>query len=220
MRGATILFTEMSPDIDWEDDFNRWYDTHHIPNRTKVEGFISAHRYRDPDRPAYLAIYEIASEEVLYSSDYEKVRAQPNAQTAWMLSNVENYSRYIGNEINDSRQTGVDEKAIDEAFVFAEFYSVPDDKSDEFNRWYDEEYSPLVLKCPEWKAVRRFEIIEGDPQPWTHLALHYLSNAVTALSSKELQESRKTDRRLKLEQEYWFQGSSQFYEAIGDRFKA
>ena len=88
MKGATILFTEMSPDIDWEDAFNRWYDTHHIPNRTKVEGFISAHRYRDPDRPAYLAIYEIASEEVLYSSDYEKVRAQPNAQTAWMLSNV------------------------------------------------------------------------------------------------------------------------------------
>ena len=137
-----------------------------------------------------------------------------------MLSNVENYSRYIGNEINVSCQTGVDEKAIDEAFVFAEFYSVPDDKSDEFNRWYDEEYSPLVLKCPEWKAVRRFEIIEGVPQPWTHLALHYLSNAVTALSSKELQESRKTDLRLKLEQEYWFQGSSQFYEAIGDRFKA
>ena len=113
MKGATILYTEMSPDLEWEDDFNHWYDTNHIPQRTKVEGFISTRRYRDPDRPTYLAIYEITSEDVLSNSDYQKVRAQPNAKTAWMLSNVENYSRYVANEISDTKSENGNSNALD-----------------------------------------------------------------------------------------------------------
>ena len=218
MNGATILFTEMSPDEDWEDDFNHWYDTHHIPARTQVEGFVSAQRYRDPDRPTYLAVYEIASEDVLESVPYQKVRAQPNAQTAWMLSNVQNYSRYIGNEISDIRQDGVSDDVLDEAFVYAVFFSVPDERAEEFNKWYDEEHSPMLLKCPEWKAVRRFKITDGDPQPWSHLALHYLSDADAALSSTERDAARNTDWRKNLATEPWFQGSSYLYEAFGDRF--
>ena len=82
----------------------------------------------------------------------------------------------------------------------------------------DEEHSPMLLKCPEWKAVRRFEITDGDPQPWTHLALHYLSDADAALSSAERDAARATDWRKKLAAEPWFQGSSYLYEAFGDRF--
>ena len=220
MRGATILFTEMSPDEEWEDDFNHWYDTHHIPARTQVEGFIGAQRYRDPDRPTYLAVYEIAEEDVLECADYQKVRAQPNAQTAWMLSNIQNYSRYIGNEISYKLQGGADDTVLDEAFVYAVFFSVPDDRAEEFNKWYDEEHSPMLLECPEWKAIRRFEITDGDPQPWTHLALHYLSDVEAALSSIEREAASNTEWRKRLMQEAWFQGSTHTYEAFGDRFTA
>ena len=134
MRGATILYTEMSPDLEWEDDSNHCYDTNHIPQRTKVEGFMRAHRYRDPDRPTYLAIYEITSEDVLSNSDYQKVRAQPNAKTARILSNVKNYSRYVSNEISDTRSENADINALDEIFIFSKFFSVLDNKVDEFNQ--------------------------------------------------------------------------------------
>ena len=78
----------------------------------------------------------------------------------------------------------------------------------------------MLLKCPEWKAVRRFEITDGEPQPWTHLALHYLSDVEAALSSTEREAASNTDWRKKLMQEAWFQGSTHIYEAFGDRFTA
>lgn len=217
MSGATILFTEMSPDPDWEDDFNHWYDSHHIRVRAAVPGFLSAKRYCDPDRPNYLAVYEIASEDVLQSTEYQKVRAQPNAQTAWMLSNVQNYSRYVGNQIAEAKRDDTGDDFIDSPYLYAVFFSVPDERAADFNAWYDEEHVPLLLKCPSWLAVRRFEIIEGEPQPWTHLAIHYLDD-LAALTSPERDAARDTDWRKRLAEEPWFQSSTQVYESIGDRF--
>lgn len=218
MKGATILFTEMSPDMDWEDDFNHWYDTHHIPVRAAVPGFVSAQRYKDPDRPTYLAVYEITAPEVLESVDYQKVRAQPNAQTAWMLSNVQNYSRYIGKEMSMVLRDGQDDGVIDAPVLYAVFFSVPDERVDEFNSWYDDEHVPLLLKCDHWLAVRRFEILEGEPQPWTHLAVHYIAD-MAAFDSPERKAARSTEWRAKLAEEPWFQGSYEVYERFGDRFE-
>ncbi len=219
MRGATILFTEMSPDMDWEDDFNHWYDTHHIPVRAAVPGFLSAKRYCDPDRPNYLAVYEIESPETLESADYKKVRAQPNGQTAWMLSNVQNYSRYVGKEISSAKRDDVDEGYLDAPYLYAVFFSVPDNRVEEFNAWYEDEHVTLLLKCEHWQAVRRFEILEGEPQPWTHLAIHYIDD-MAALNSPEREAARDTEWRKRLSEEPWFQSSTQLYESIGGRFIA
>ena len=46
MQGRTILFSEMTPDIDWEDGFNKWNDTHLLPSRLAAPGFVSAQRYK------------------------------------------------------------------------------------------------------------------------------------------------------------------------------
>jgi hypothetical protein len=78
----------------------------------------------------------------------------------------------------------------------------------------------MLLKCPEWKAVRRFEITDGTPQPWTHLALNYLSDIDIALSSPEYEFANTTDWRKTLMQESWFHSSDQVYEIFGDRFIA
>ena len=219
MKGATVLFTEMSPDMDWEDEFNDWYDRHQIPIRMKVPGFLSARRYRDPERPNYLAVHEIASAAVLESADYLKVQHQPNAKTAWMLANVQNFSRYLGNEISDQRREDAGEDSLDAPILFAVFFSVPDDRAEEFNRWYDEEHTPMLLACKAWLRVRRFEIFEGEPQPWTHLALHYLAD-MAALASPEREAAGSTEWRKKLSEEPWFQAGYHVFEALGDRFVA
>ena len=217
MKGATVLFTELSPDMDWEDEFNHWYDTHLIPVRMGVPGFISAQRYCDPDRPNYLGLFEIASPAVLECAEYEKVKAQPNAQTAWMLANTLDYSRYIGNEISDQRRDDARDDALAAPVLFAVFFSVPDDKVEEFNKWYDEEYVPILLKCPDWLAVRRFEIIDGEPQPWTHMALHYLAD-IAARDSEEYEAARDTEWYKKLSEEPWFRSSYLIFERVGERF--
>ena len=218
LKGATILYTEMSPDIDWEDDFNHWYDTHHIPVRTEIPGFIGAQRYRDPDRPTYLAIYEISSPEIMESAPYKKVRAQPNAQSAWMLSNVENYSRYVCNEIEVACNQEWSEKVLSSSFVYSVFYSVPDKSSEEFIGWNTEEFHPILLNSEHWQGIRLLEISEGEPQPWTHLSINYLTNMDKAFDSSEFNAVTTTELYKKLSEEAWFQSSSNVYERFGERF--
>ena len=59
--GGAILFSEMRPEAAWEDEFNAWYDTEHIPVRMAAPGFIGARRYRATESDDYLVVYEMAS---------------------------------------------------------------------------------------------------------------------------------------------------------------
>lgn len=217
MKGATILFSEMSPDIDWEDDFNKWYDKHRIPSRMAVSGFLSAQRYRNAERPNYLAVYELESPAVLESEAYLKVDAQPHATTRWMLNNVQGQSRYLANQISEKGRESDPEALLDSPVLYAVFFSVPDERAAEFNEWYDTERIPMLLECPDWLMVRRFEVYEGDPQPWTHLALSYLSD-MGALDSPELEAARNTEWCQRLSAEPWFQASYLIFERHGERF--
>jgi len=218
LQGGTVLLSGLSPDMEWEDEFNEWYNEHQIPNRMDVPGFIGARRYRDPERPNYLTVYEITGTKVLDSPEYTKVRNQPNARTAWMLANMLETSRYLGNEISDQRRDDVgDEPSLDAPVLYAVFFSVPDDQADDFNRWYEEEHIPMLLKCADWLRVRRFEIYEGEPQPWSHLALHYLAD-MSAFDSAERAAARTTEWYKRLAEEPWFQAGYLVFDALGERF--
>jgi hypothetical protein len=217
LKGATILFSEMSPDLDWEDDFNKWYDTHRIPQRMCVPGFLSAQRYRNAERPNYLAVYELESAGTLESEAYLKVDAQPHATTRWMLNNVQGQTRYLASQINEAMRTGKAEDHLDAPVIYAVFFSVPDERAAEFNEWYDTERVPMLLHCEDWLMVRRFEVYEGDPQPWTHLAVSYLAD-MAALDSPELDAARNSDWCKRLSEEPWFQASYLIFERHGDRF--
>jgi hypothetical protein len=64
-----VLVIHTRPKEGQDAEFNDWYDGTHLPDVLKVEGFVSATRYRAqpsvhgelPDFP-YLAIYEIEAE--------------------------------------------------------------------------------------------------------------------------------------------------------------
>src|SRR5471030_702108 len=44
-----------------EEEFNKWYDTEHIPLLSKVPGVLSARRFFDPGgKPRYIALYDLA----------------------------------------------------------------------------------------------------------------------------------------------------------------
>jgi len=216
-KGASILFSILSPDPDWEDDFNHWYNNHQIPIRLGCTGFQSAQRYKDPERSVYLGLFEIDTLERLESPEYSKIRSQPNAQSAWMLSNSLQYERYTGDEISTfcAENTSIEE-ALEAQFLRAIFFSVPDKSEGQFNKWYDEEYTPSVLRNSGWLMVRRFLIDEFDPSPWTHVTLQYIQNKA-ALSSEERRNTSQTASYKVLAEEPWFRPSFQVFEKHQDR---
>jgi hypothetical protein len=81
-----LLIASMDVEVDKEDLFNEVYDTEHVPGILKVPGVINVERFKsqpmkmhfggklqDMDvsaEPAYTAIYEIASPEVLASEEW------------------------------------------------------------------------------------------------------------------------------------------------------
>ena len=68
-----IVRAELS-DEKWEEEFNRWYDQHHVPGLLAVPGFISATRFSQLGPPRrYLAVYEIEGPEVFQEPQYLEV---------------------------------------------------------------------------------------------------------------------------------------------------
>ena len=69
-KGLLLVMMDIAPEH--EEEFNRWYDEQHVPERLSVPGFLSARRYRAVEGgPKYLALYELESPEVLQSEAYK-----------------------------------------------------------------------------------------------------------------------------------------------------
>src|SRR5438477_10357408 len=139
MPGNAVLFSEMTPDTSWEDEFNDWYDQEHIPLRTAVSGFRSARRYRVEAKPNYLVVYEMDSPAVLKSPAYLSVKNNPSDRTRRMLSSVTGFTRYI------AQQTGIRTRGVNPAdgldapYLHSVFFEVPPEGRIEFNDWYEKE---------------------------------------------------------------------------------
>jgi hypothetical protein len=214
---TTVLFSEMTPAPEWEGEFNDWYNTEHIPLRMRAPGFTSAQRYRANEGPAYLAVYEMETAGALKTPEYQLIKGQPSELTKRMLSDVSGFTRYICNESGRWEKSG--SASINAAVLYAVFFEVPADRADDFDRWYTEDHIPLLMKCDDWLMVRRFDIIDGEPGKYTHLALHYLAST-DALSSPEREAARATPWRAKLAAESWFKGHYVVFNRIGTRFQA
>jgi hypothetical protein len=217
MSKKAVLFSEMTPQPEWEADFNDWYDTEHIPVRMKAPGFAGAQRYHNTESPAYLAVYEMNESGALATPEYKTIKGSPSERTARMLKGVSGFTRYIGEESGRWEKAG--SALIDAPVLYAVFFEVPAERADEFDRWYTEDHIPTLMKCADWLMVRRFEIVDGEPGKYTHLALHYLATA-NALSAPEREEARASPWRAKLAAESWFKGHYAVFGKVGERFKA
>ncbi len=73
-----LLLVTMEPPPAMEEEFNDWYDHEHIPERIALPGILSATRWVCLQGwPRYLALYDLASAEVMRSPEYTAV-AGPN----------------------------------------------------------------------------------------------------------------------------------------------
>ncbi len=84
-REHFLLFVTTDPEPGWEDDFQAWYNTEHVPSLLGVPGFVSGRRYVALEgEPQYLALYEVESPEVFNGEVYRKAR-----DTEWTLRSLQ-----------------------------------------------------------------------------------------------------------------------------------
>lgn len=208
MQGSAVLFSEMTPDVSWEEDFNDWYDREHIPLRMEVPGFCCAQRYVIPNTRNYLAVYEMQSPAVLRTPAYQAVKNNPSERTRRMLGGVSGFTRYIAVEIGDQARRATD--ALDAPYLYTVFFEVPSERHNDFNDWYEKDQIPLLMECDQWLMVRRLRIVDGEPKSWTHLALHYIADP-SALDLAAHERASVTPA--------WFTAVSAVYRRHGSRHR-
>lgn len=77
-----------------EEEFNRWYQQQHVPERLRLPGFRSARRYRAvKGTPAYMAVYECDALEVLASEPYLERLRNPTDWTKKVMPGFRNMLR-------------------------------------------------------------------------------------------------------------------------------
>lgn len=72
--GGTILVVMMDVDPAHEDDFNRWYNEEHLPERLEIPGYVSARRFKLEEGEGvlkYLCIWELEDGSPLRSQAYQ-----------------------------------------------------------------------------------------------------------------------------------------------------
>jgi hypothetical protein len=86
-------------DADHEEEFNRWYDEEHLPERKDCPGFLSARRFVSVEgEPKYLTVYELEDPEVLASDAFRAIE-QPSQWQRRLAPHLSRVSRTVYREI-------------------------------------------------------------------------------------------------------------------------
>jgi hypothetical protein len=68
-KALLVVKVEIDPADD--EEFNRWYDVEHMPQKLAEEGFVSGRRFKSFTEPnTYLIVYELENPEAVTSAAY------------------------------------------------------------------------------------------------------------------------------------------------------
>jgi hypothetical protein len=79
--GGTIMVVMMEVDPEHEEEFNRWYNEEHLPERLEIPGYISARRFKLEEGSGvlkYLCIWELEDGSPLQSEEYQAQQLRPS----------------------------------------------------------------------------------------------------------------------------------------------
>jgi hypothetical protein len=160
-QGIFLVYTDIDPK--YEEEFNAWYNTEHVPELLRLPGFLDAARYvAYKGRPKYLAVYELASVDALRSPEFQKWRAAPSPWSRRIAPSVigTNVIRVVGQQIFPTTLE-MAEREMALALQIGRM-SVPESVDAEWNAWYNGEYVPGYRKVPGVLYARRYRVTEGE----------------------------------------------------------
>ena len=97
----SLLLVQMDIPTEFEDEFNSWYDSEHIPMLMQVPGWTSSRRYIliSGDAPKYMTLYELEGPWALDRPEHEMTH-----RTEWyksMRPHFENFSSLLYEQISE-----------------------------------------------------------------------------------------------------------------------
>ncbi len=159
-RAIYLVYTDLIDDK-YDEEFNAWYSTQHLPQLSAIPGILDAARYVAlKGGPKYLAVYELESADVIHSDAF--VNRPRNAWDQQMSPRVigKNLTSILGEQIFPA---GVEnaERGMAPVLQIGRM-SVPDDIDAEWNGWYNGEYIPGYRTVPGVIYARRYRVLEGE----------------------------------------------------------
>ena len=119
MADKGFLLVTMQPPPAFEEEFNAWYDTEHLPERLAVPGFETALRFVClSGHPRYLAMYDLAHPEVLDSPEYLQVAFDNSSPWTWRVLQRVRVYRSVGRQIYPGQRTHRDVRRACELLRF------------------------------------------------------------------------------------------------------
>jgi hypothetical protein len=166
-KGDGLLMVYCDVAREHEDEFNRWYNEEHIPERLAIPGVLNAARYKAVEGgPAYLACYELESADAWYSEAWQRWLKQPTAWSQRMSPSVIGtaYIRNLYRRIYPQVTTSETAEAGMALVLLVGRMSVPAHLDAQFNEAYNHERLPLCQGIPGYIRARRFEAVMGSPK--------------------------------------------------------
>jgi len=153
-RGSCMVAVYANVPAEIEEEYNRWYDTHHIPARLKVPGFIAAARYTAyVGEPKYLTVYEFAHPGVFKDPLMQKLTAEPSEWDQRMMPLVQVLSTTIYDRIFEFKEP----PAHHATRAISVRFDPPAEMEAEFNDWYNTEHLPGLISVPGMHCGRRYK---------------------------------------------------------------
>ena len=159
--GAILLVYTDLIDEKYDEEFNAWYDTQHLPQLLGLPGVLDAARYvAVKGGPKYLAAYEVESVDTVLGPTWENRPIPPWDKRMSPRVVGKNFTRILGEQIFPSGpiDTG---QGLPPALQIGRM-SVPEDVDAAWNAWYNEEYIPGYLKVPGVISSRRYRVVDGN----------------------------------------------------------
>jgi len=166
-KGDGLLMVYCDVPAEHEEEFNRWYNDEHIPERLALPGVLNAARYKAVEGgPTYLACYELASADAWHAEAWQQRLKDPTPWSQRMAPSVIG-TAYIRNLYRRIYPTNVPAETAQAAMspvLLVGRMSVPAALDAKFNEAYNNERLPLCLRIPGYIRARRFEAVMGAPK--------------------------------------------------------
>lgn len=185
-KGTGLLMVWADVPAEQEDEFNRWYNDEHLPERMAIPGFLGGARYEAvKGGPKHLACYELDSVAVLDSPAYKHVQANPTPWTKRVGPQAigRPFIRNVYTMIHPIALTAEAARAPMAPSLQIGRMDVPPEVDREFNDWYNTIYVPNYEKVPGVIRGRRYRAVEGAP---TYLTLYEFEHPKVSESAEWL----------------------------------
>ena len=160
-----------------EAEWNDWYDTEHIPERARIEGFLTIQRWLCADDPKIsIATYDLDSVDVLEKPEYKAIAgANLSPWSKRMTGKAQRICRLVAGQLVPGQQAGPDNAG---GMLLSAMNVKPEAEAD-FNAWYNDEHLPALAAVPGCLCARRFRTSGGTHK---YVATYHLTGPEVTMS--------------------------------------